>query len=130
MADGPGFRTDHDLERAVVHLHALEDPGGKLSGFLEFVAGVGDLAPPPLAVDLPRIELGDTTGKRPRQSGLPRDGDRLSRRDPRVEPLQVFQDSSGDGRDGTPGLVEVDDLDRLFHELVKLRVTIPKPVSS
>ena len=87
LTDGPGLRTDHDFERAVIQLHPLEDPGGKLPGLPEFVAGVGDLSAPPLAIDLPRIELGDAAGDRPGQRGLAWDGDRLSRRQPRVEPL-------------------------------------------
>jgi arylsulfatase len=56
LADGPAFRTDLGLERAVVHLHVPEDPGGKLPGLLELVAGVGDLAAPPLPIQQ-RLEL-------------------------------------------------------------------------
>ena len=64
-----------------------------------------------------------------RQGGLPWDGDRLPCREPSIETLQIFQDASRHGRYGTPSLIGVDDVDRLFHELAELGVTVPQSVS-
>ena len=63
----------------MVDFHALENPAGQLLRLLGGVSHVGNPSAPSLAVDFPRVHLGDPACDRPREGGLPRHRDRLCR---------------------------------------------------
>jgi hypothetical protein len=101
----------------VIDLHSLKDSGGQLLSRSWRVAAIGDPSAPALPVDLPSIKLAYPPGNGPSQRRLPGNGHSLLCRQSRIEPLEVVENTAGNGRDWPAGFGQIDDLDCVIDEL-------------
>jgi hypothetical protein len=100
----------------VIDLHSLKDSGGQLLSGGWRVATVGDSSSPPLPVDLPSIKLANSSRNSSGQRGLSGNGHGLFGRQSRIEPLEVVENTAGNGRDRPAGFGQIDALDCVIDE--------------
>jgi hypothetical protein len=80
------------------------------------VSAVGDPSSPPLPVDLPSIELANSSRNSSGQRGLPGNGHGLFGRQSRIESLEIFENTAGNSRDRPAGFGQIDALDCVIDE--------------